>query len=206
MKTVGQIIRSERQKRNLSIDQLSHLTKIDSKYIIALESDVYTNLPSETFAKGFIRNLSQRLYLDSDELVAIFRRDFRQPEREKVAKTYRQRFSSGLSIQLLPFLLGGLVFIIYLVFQFRTILTPPRLEISRPTNASVLVSPIEIEGDTAIDASVTINEDTQVRPDISGHFLARINLPVGETILDIKAVNRFGRAISKKIPITIISK
>ncbi|HCQ31482.1 TPA: hypothetical protein DIU27_03830 [Candidatus Collierbacteria bacterium] len=206
MKTVGQIIRTARQKRSLSIDQLSGLTKIDAKYIGALEVDDYSSLPSETFAKGFIRNLSQRLALDSDELVAIFRRDFRQPVITRTIKTRHHFIFPKVSSPLLPFILGGLVFVIYLIFQFRAILTPPKLEITSPASASVLISPIEIEGDTAIDATIFINGETQVKPDSTGHFLARINLPVGEAVLEIKSINRFSRTSSQKIPVTIISK
>ncbi len=205
MKTVGQIIKSARQKRSLSVDQLSSLTKIDSKYIAALELDHYSDLPSETFAKGFIRNLSLRLDLNPNELIAIFRRDFRQPDRVGPKTIHRKTFS-GFPPQSLPFIFGGLVFVVYLVFQFRAILTPPKLEITRPLNGAVLVSPIEIEGDTAIDANIYIGDDTQVKPDTEGHFLARINIPVGETVLEIKSTNRFGRTTDKNISVTIISK
>ncbi len=206
MKTVGQIIRAARQQRSFSVEQLSQLTKIDAKYIDALESDRYADLPSETFAKGFIRNLSQRLGLNPDELVAIYRRDYRQPDRTRKTRSHPKISIPGISSQVLPFFLGGIVFIIYLIFQFRAILTPPKLEISRPASASVLISPIEIEGNTAIDATVYVNEDTQVKPDSTGHFLARINLPVGQTILEIKSVNRFSRTSSQNISVTIISK
>ncbi len=205
MKTVGQIIKSARQKRNLSIDQLSSLTKIDAKYIAALEADLYQSLPSETFAKGFIRNLSLRLDLNPSELVAIFRRDYRQPDRE-ITKTIHRKNFTGIPSQFFPFLVGGLVFVVYLIFQFRAILTPPKLSISRPSSGSVMVSPIEIEGDTTIDSNIFIGEDTQVKPDTEGHFFARINLPVGETVLNIKAINRFSRTTEKKITVTIISK
>lgn len=206
MKTVGQILRSGRQGRNLSIDQLSSLTKIDGRYIEALEQDRYHDLPSETFAKGFIRNLAQRLDLNPNELVAIFRRDFRLPDRNRPVTLRRRNFIPGFSSQILPFVLGALAFIIYLVFQFRVILTPPKLKIDKPVSGSVLISPIEIEGETSLDAVVFINEDTQVKPDNTGKFFARINLPIGETTLDIKAVNRFSRTAGEKVLITIVSK
>jgi hypothetical protein len=99
-----------------------------------------------------------------------------------------------------------LVFAVYLIFQFRAILTPPKLEIIKPTNSSVLVSPIVIEGDTSIDSTVYINEETLVKPDSSGHFTARINLPVGEIVLKVKSTNRFSRSSEKEIPVTVISK
>jgi len=206
MKTVGEIIRTARQKRGLSIEQLSVLTKIDSKYIDALEANRYHDLPSETFIKGFIRNIGQRLSHNPDELIAIFRRDFRQPDRIRKVKIRHRTVLPGISLQILPFVLGGLVFAVYLIFQFRAILTPPKLEIIKPTNSSVLVSPIVIEGDTSIDSTVYINEETLVKPDSSGHFTARINLPVGEIVLKVKSTNRFSRSSEKEIPVTVISK
>ncbi|KKT73203.1 MAG: Transcriptional regulator, XRE family [Candidatus Collierbacteria bacterium GW2011_GWB1_44_6] len=206
MKTVGQIIRTARQKRGLSIDQLSSLTKIDGKYINALEQDNYSSLPSETFAKGFIRNLSLRLDLNPSELVAIFRRDFKHPEQKVPSKRHQRFVLQGITSQILPFALGCVAFIVYLIFQFRAIVVPPKLTISQPGDGSVLVSPVEISGDTAVDALVYINEEIKVKPDSSGHFFTRINLPVGETEIGIKATNRFSRSSSKILKITIISK
>lgn len=206
MKTVGQILRSRRLERNLTVDQLSMLTKIDSRYIEALEHDRYHDLPSETFAKGFIRNLAQRLDLNPSELVAIFRRDFRLPDRVRPSTTRRRSPFPVFSTQLVPFAIGALAFVIYLVFQFRAILTPPKLEVIRPLSGAVLVSPIEIEGKTSLDADIFINEETQVKPDNTGKFFARINLPVGETTLEIKSINRFSRTSSEKILVTIVSK
>lgn len=207
MKTVGQIIKQVRTDKGFSVEQLSSLTKIDSKYIQAIEADDYSALPSETFAKGFIRNLALRLDKNPDELVAVFRRDFRQPSvNKKLFKRRKQVNLSFFSSQLAFFGLAAIVFIIYLAFQFRAILTPPKLEISRPTANSVLISPLEIEGATSVDSVVLIGGDTTAKPDSSGHFLVRYTLPVGETVLEIKATNRFGRTTLHRIPITIVSQ
>lgn len=206
MKTVGQIIASARQKRGLSVDQLSSLTKIDSRYISALEQDDYQKLPSETFAKGFIRNLSLRLDLDPSELIAIFRRDYRLPEPSSMAKRHTRFAFPDYTKQTFPFLLGGIVFIVYLIFQFRAIVTPPKLIVLRPEDGAVMVSPLEIEGETDADATIIVNGDTKVRPDSTGHFFVRLNLSLGETILELKTTNRFSRSTTKSISVTIISK
>lgn len=207
MKTVGQILRNARLQRSLSVDQLSALTKIDAKYIDALEDNRYDLLPSETFTKGFIRNISLRLDRDPNELVSIFRRDFKNPDKPRNPTFHHKtNLFSLTSSQAVPFILGGLIFVIYLIFQFRVILTPPELQIDSPTNNAVLVSPIEIEGQTAVDANLLINSDTSVKPDSAGHFFVRLSLPVGETIIEIKSTNRFGRTTLKKIPLTIVSK
>lgn len=207
MKTVGEIIHSERVNRNLSLEQLSHLTKIDIKYLEAIEKNDFSTLPSETFIKGFIRNISLRIDKNPDELVAIFRRDYKQSEKEvsksKVRPHTRINFDTS---KYLPILFGAFIFVVYLIFQFRSILTPPKLSVLKPSSGSVLVSPLDIEGDTSVDAYISIGEDIQTRPDENGHFTAKVSLPIGETTLEIKAINRFGRSTAKKIPLTVISK
>lgn len=209
MKTVGEILKSERLKKNISLEHLSILTKIDIKYIQALESDEYNHLPSETFIKGFIRNISLRLDRDPNELIAIFRRDFRHPQKQK-NEPHSHRKSPFIHLiftnQFLPFIIGGVVFIVYLIFQFRAILTPPKLKVTEPTNQAILVSPIEIKGETEVGADITINGDKQAKPDTDGNFLVHLSLPVGETEIEVKSTNHFGRSTIKTIPVTIISK
>lgn len=208
MKTVGQIIHAERVKRNISLEHLSHLTRIDIKYLSAIEADDYALLPSETFAKGFIRNIALRLDRDPQELVAIFRRDYKLPNKNNYLKSRSAKFNfSKISLlQFAPYVLGVIVFFLYLIFQFRVVLTPPNLEIISPKPDSVLVSPFTIEGNTSIDAYLFIGDDVQIRPDENGHFAAKLNLPLGETEVIVKSTNRFSRSTVRKLPLTIISK
>jgi len=208
MKTVGQLLHSERIKKSISIEELSLATKIDAKYIEALEDDRYELLPSETFAKGFIRNLSLNLGSDPEDFIAVFRRDFKNPDLNKsFSKQHKTKgiHPPHMSSQLLPIILGAVVFIVYLAFQFRVILTPPPLTVNRPLGGAVLSSPIEIQGGTSTDSLVTVNEDSVVKPDQNGAFQISLSLPVGETVIKIKATNRFGRVITTEIPLTIIS-
>lgn len=207
MKTVGQLLHAQRNQKGLSVEDLSSTTKIDVKYIQALEEDRYDLLPSETFAKGFIRNIALSLGSNPNELIAVFRRDFRHPEVDtpkKISRTVSSplRFSS----QFLPIALGVTAFILYLGFQFRAILTPPQLQITKPQVGSVLASPVEIEGITSTDSLVTINDDNVVKPDQNGIFQIRISLPIGETSIKVKSVNRFSRSSTVTVPITVISK
>lgn len=208
MKTVGEIIRSERLKKEISLEKLSHLTKIDIKYLEAIEKNAFHLLPSETFTKGFIRNISLRLDRNPDELVAIFRRDYRQVD--QLAQTKNQNSKRNKinfePNQYLPYLAGIIIFLIYLAFQFRVVLTPPELSIQKPEPDSIITSPLEISGNTSVGSSVSIGEDVKIRPDDSGNFDAKISLPLGETELSVKATNRFGRSTTKKVNFTIISK
>lgn len=208
MKTVGEIIHSERLKKDLSLEKLSQLTKIDIKYLEAIEKDNYKALPSETFAKGFIRNISLRLDRNPDELVAIFRRDYRsheiQTHQTKNFKVKRNKLNLDFN-HTLPYLLGLFVFVVYLAFQFRAVITPPELVLSSPEEGAVVTSPVEVSGLTDVGATVSI-DDSKVRPDENGSFAAKISLPLGETELNVRSTSRFGRSTLKKINFTVISK
>lgn len=208
MKTVGEIIHSERLKKDLSLERLSQLTKIDIKYLEAIEKNHFQNLPSETFIKGFIRNISLRLDKNPDELVAIFRRDYKQDIKKTDLKNNSPK-RGKLSLEptrYLPYVFGALLFLAYLGFQFRAVLTPPKLDILKPVANSVVVSPFEVEGDTSVFTQISLGQDTKASPDENGHFISKLSMPIGETILEVKATNRFGRTTTKKISFTIISK
>lgn len=208
MKTVGQLLHSERIRKDISIEELSRATKIDAKYIESIEADRYDLLPSETFTKGFIRNLSLSLGSDPEEFIAVFRRDYRHPELKKSQIKHlksQKLILPSLSSQLLPIVIGVVVFVVYLGFQFRAILTPPPLQLQKPLGGTVLSSPVDVEGTTSTDSLVTINEDNVIKPDQNGVFQMKLSLPVGETKVTIKTVNRFGRSQTTEIPLTIIS-
>ncbi len=208
MKTVGEIISTERKKKELSLEKLSHLTKIDIRYLEALEKNDFHSLPAETFIKGFIRNISLRIDKNPDELVAIFRRDYKQSEKTPQTKTISTR-KNKLSFEpsrYLPYIVGLVIFLSYLGFQFRAVLTPPKLELQKPETNAVVTSPFDVEGITDVDSQLTLGEDVRLRPDENGNFSAKLSLPIGETTLSIKSTNRFGRTTTKKLTFTIISR
>src|SRR5688572_20447786 len=77
-KTIGELMATERQKRNLTITQLAKETKIQAKYLAALEENQFDQLPAATFVKGFIRNLAEFFGQDPQPLLATLRRDFKE--------------------------------------------------------------------------------------------------------------------------------
>lgn len=210
MKTIGEILRTTRSGHDISIEKLSQLTKIDVRYIEALEENNFGKLPSATFTKGFIRNLAQALGKDPDEWVALLRRDYQTTLPVKTVSSIRhpRRFSivSALQSQVLLAGIGVIVFLVYLAFQYRAVLTPPPLEIQSPLKDAVIVSPVTIEGKTASGTTVIINEDLKITPDSLGKFQTRLNLSPGNNEIKVVVTNRFNRTTTKTIPITILSQ
>ena len=210
MKSVGQIISQARKEQQISITKLSQITKIDADYLKALEKDQYHLLPSHTFVKGFIRNVAQTLGKEPDELIAIFRRDFPPSSPPKLTPdkipssrhSIKKRFQSTSLI----FASGILIFLVYLAFQLRAFLIPPKLEIYQPKTNAVLTSPLTIEGLTSPDSIIQINQDLIIKPNNSGYFIKSITFSLGENQIEISATNRFGRVSNKKISVTLVSQ
>lgn len=208
MKTVGDILKSERLGRGLTIEGLSRLTKIDPKYIESLESNQFDLLPSATFAKGFVRNLAISLNKDPGEMVALFRRDYQESFKASplLKRTKPFKLNQVLNSQATLWIVGASVFLIYLVFQYRAVLTPPKLTLSSPTNNAVLSSPVTVEGETQVGAVIDINDGLKITPDSTGHFATKLTFDNGESKISITSTTRFGRSTTKTIPITILSQ
>lgn len=65
---LGQILRDEREKKHLSINDAAAQLKINPRQIQALEDGNLESLPHKAYAKGFIRSYAQWLGLSADEI------------------------------------------------------------------------------------------------------------------------------------------
>lgn len=73
METVGQILKSARIEKNLSLDDIEKATSIRRRYLEAIENDDYQNTPGDVFVKGIIRTYGNYLKLNGAELVDIYK-------------------------------------------------------------------------------------------------------------------------------------
>lgn len=73
MQTVGEILRSERERKGLSVKEIELATSIRTIYITAIEEGNYSIIPGEVYLKGFIRNYANSLGLDSQKIIDLYR-------------------------------------------------------------------------------------------------------------------------------------
>ena len=73
MASVGILLKKEREKKKISLDQISEETKIGKKYLQAIEADNYTIFPGETYIIGFIRNYARSLGLNPSEVINLYK-------------------------------------------------------------------------------------------------------------------------------------
>jgi cytoskeleton protein RodZ len=70
MSSVGESLRRERLRKELSLEQISSETKISARQLEAIEKDQFELLPGGVFAKSFVRQYARFLGLDETEMAA----------------------------------------------------------------------------------------------------------------------------------------
>lgn len=79
MQTIGEIFKTEREKRQLSPKDIETRTGIRAVYITAIENGEYARTPGEVFLKGFIRTYAISLQLSPEVMLDLYRCE-RPPE------------------------------------------------------------------------------------------------------------------------------
>ncbi len=72
MQTLGSTIKEIRENKKLSIQDISVKTNIIAEYIEAIENDNFSILPAEVYVKGFLRNISHVLEIDSNKIISLY--------------------------------------------------------------------------------------------------------------------------------------
>jgi cytoskeleton protein RodZ len=72
--TAGGMLSSCRRAAGISIEEVSDKLKLSKRQIEALEADRYTELPGNTFVRGFVRNYARFLAIDPQPLLGYLDR------------------------------------------------------------------------------------------------------------------------------------
>jgi cytoskeleton protein RodZ len=67
--SVGQLLRTARVNRGLSVEDVARQLRLSVRQITALEEDNYDKLVSNTFLRGFVRNYAKLLQIDASPLL-----------------------------------------------------------------------------------------------------------------------------------------
>jgi len=196
---IGERLQKERIKKGLTLEEVAKATKIRSSFLDSLEKGEYKKLPSSTYAYGFVRNYAKFLGLPQEETLALFKREYDEEKFYKVLPEglvggkdfplHRTKVGRGIIVVVCIFL----VFILYILFQYRYAILNPPLNISNPAENSVISSQtIDVIGKTDSNATVFVNEEA-ASLDKEGNFRKKINVFSGKTKITIKSVNKFGR-------------
>lgn len=76
----GDKFRTAREKKELSLDDVSNVTKISSRMLQAIEKENFDQLPGGVFNKGFIRAYAKHLGLNDEEAITDYLACLRQAQ------------------------------------------------------------------------------------------------------------------------------
>ena len=72
MPSFGEELRRERELRQISLREISEATKINIRYLEALERNDFRHLPGGVFNKGFVRAYSEFIGVDPEAMVNAY--------------------------------------------------------------------------------------------------------------------------------------
>jgi cytoskeletal protein RodZ len=113
--TVGEFgdkFRKAREKKEISLDDVSNVTKISARMLQAIEQEHFDQLPGGVFNKGFIRAYAKHLGLNGEEAVTDYLACLRQaqidaqeiwePERPRTAAPQKRRTPEAAPVAVKP--------------------------------------------------------------------------------------------------------
>lgn len=68
----GESLQKERELRGITLEEISHSTKVHPRFLEAIEHDDLSVLPAKAFAKGFLRSYARMVGLDEEMVIANF--------------------------------------------------------------------------------------------------------------------------------------
>lgn len=70
--SIGNFLKRQREHRQMSIAEVSRLTRVPVQTIESIESDHFDDLPGEVFARGFLKSYAQAVGLLPAEVLARY--------------------------------------------------------------------------------------------------------------------------------------
>ena len=198
--TLGEVLRTAREAKFIDLARVERDTRIQARYLSALEHGNYRDLPGDVYAKGFVRNYGLYLGLDPDYLVSLYRLE-RSRSVAGEASTARRPLgvrrprsvvvsSTALAAVILAALVLALV--LYLVGELVTFGRIPELRITDPAAdlAGYQRSAYTILGVTEPNSTIStdgLRENPTATADAAGAFSVKVSLVPGANVITLVA-------------------
>lgn len=105
---LAEILKSTREARGWSLDEVAEITRVRRNYLEALEQAAYDVLPPRAFAIGYVKAYAKALDLDEETLADMFKREVSEPHTrlhapsgaslEDVKPNYRLYITAGVCL------------------------------------------------------------------------------------------------------------
>jgi cytoskeletal protein RodZ len=134
---LGKFLKETREQKNISLDELQELTKIQKRYLKGIEEGNYSIMPGHFYVRAFIKQYAEAVGLDPDTVFEQFKNEIPSvysdelPEQLSRVKS-RKQISSKASkfINLMPkivftLFIFGIAVAVWAIFQQRDVTESP---------------------------------------------------------------------------------
>lgn len=208
MKTVGETLKSVREKQGQTLDQISHTTSIKKEFLQAIELGEFSTLPSPVVVQGFITTYAHVLGIEPKTALALLRRDYsvtrsRVLPKHLVERPDKRSRQKGRKISVLV-MMGLCVFTIvgYAAWTYSQLHKAPFLIVTSPKEGVTVGVDVIVRGRTASDATVEIDAQP-VSLTQDGEFAHEETLSTGEHTITVIAKNRNNQETIKQISVHV---
>lgn len=221
MSRLGEILRAQRERKGITLEQAAEDTRIRQTFLVSLETGDHRALPGAVYTKGFLQNYAEYLDLDPAELVTLYTAErAADPEPRRKFEPMKPVMRSGMYISptiLVPVvvLFAVILFVGYLSYQFASFATPPRIEVYDPAADTLAQSAdYTVRGRTVADGRVTIRvfpgpeTIADIRPASDGTFSAVVKLRPGPNHIEVQVLDATGKVsqISRTVRFEVLAQ
>ncbi len=195
--SLGEELRRLRNLKNLKIEDIATKLGIRKEYILSMEAEDFSSLPSGLYGKNFLKKYANFLgvdpliikqYLAESSLENLDNNPFSQKVLKKSKFLIFPKIIRNLAISL-----AVIICFLYLMFYFKKIILPPDLILTQPDrNLMIKESSILITGKTEEEAEVKINGELILNNN-NGEFSQLVNLKKGMNNLEVSAKKKYSQ-------------
>ncbi|HSI20808.1 MAG TPA: helix-turn-helix domain-containing protein [Verrucomicrobiae bacterium] len=218
--SIGDRLKRSRTRKKLSIGDVEEATRIRAKFLLALESDSWEQIPSEVYGRGYLETYATFLKLnieevmrDYDKMRSVYARHCQEGRIELTPKNtaFIPRFMVTPKILMLVALsIGMLGFASIIGYQLRRYAAAPYLELISPAEAKGEAGPglvvntesLTVTGRTVAGAVVRVNGQVAVVGE-DGGWSYQLSVTEGVNPIVVEATGPSGKT-TKEVTSVIV--
>jgi cytoskeletal protein RodZ len=205
--TLGERLRQLREEAGWTVEEVSQRITVAPKYIAAIESGRYQDLPGLVYARNFVKLYVELVKLEPLAAMQRFDHEFhvvrgaprdqhRLVPRANTELPWWRRHVRFIGASILVLMIGA-----YIGWQLFNLWSPPRLTVSDPAkDISTRELMITVRGQTEPETIVTLNND-QLNVDSAGSFQSTVDLRPGLNTLEFSARSKHSgnRVVTRQV-------
>jgi cytoskeletal protein RodZ len=184
---------------------------VNTKYVVAIETGAYQDLPGSVYARNFVKKYAQLLNVREETALELFNREYAvalklvpPAVKSPIQPNHLTKLLSPRSIRRLVVLLLAVAVLVYLGIEIRNVTAAPTLAVTSPLDQLTTTErSVQLIGQTEPQVAVTVNGRT-ILVDRQGKFRDVFDLQSGLNTIVIRAVKKRGGSttVVRKILVT----